>query len=417
MNKRDEVVMTASLDLDQPLRLHPLTFLPEGEEVTVGRPDINSYGMFPAEGAELIKMLADGQSPNAVSQWYAEKFGETLDMGEFLELLDEFEMLVKEGEQAAVVPTGPVRWQRLGQALFSPVAWAVYGLLVVAAVVAIIRTPAMMPTYHDMFFTNSLVILTLTLFIGQMPWILLHESFHALAGRRLGLSSTLSISRRLYFLVFETSLDGLVAVPRRKRYLPMLAGMVMDVLVISVLILVAAFLQNNSVQHLIGQILLAMAFATILRLTWQFYFFLRTDLYYLAITVLGCVNLQVVAKQMMRNRFNRMLGRTDKLIDEETWHPRDRQVGAWYSWLMVVGYVVALGLLAWQIAPALIQIVKIAITKITVAHSLLNVGDVVLFIILNFGELIIAGALAVYGYRRRARVAAALALADNGVTR
>ncbi|HEY0808196.1 MAG TPA: hypothetical protein VGD84_24225 [Pseudonocardiaceae bacterium] len=38
-----EVVMTASFDLDRPLRLHPLTFLEEGEEVTVGRADIDSY--------------------------------------------------------------------------------------------------------------------------------------------------------------------------------------------------------------------------------------------------------------------------------------------------------------------------------------------------------------------------------------
>jgi hypothetical protein len=406
--------MTASFNLDQPLRLHPLTFLPEGDEVTVGRPDINSYGMFPTDGAALIKRLADGNSPNDAARWYAEEFGETVDMGEFLELLAEFEMLVKDGEQITVV-TGPVRWQRLGKALFSPVAWVVYGLLVAGAITAIVRSPALLPTYHDMFFTSSLVILTLTLFVGQMPWIMLHESFHALAGRRLGLSSTLRIGRRLYFLVFETTLDGLVAVPRRKRYLPMLAGMIMDVLVISVLVLAAAALQGNSVEHLIGQILLAMAFATVLRLTWQFYFFLRTDLYYLAITVLGCVNLQVVARQMLRNRVNRWLRRTAKLVDEETWHPRDRQVGRWYSWLMVIGYVVALALLAWQIGPALVQIVMIIIHKIAVAHTLLNIGDVILFLILNFGELIIAAALAFYAFRRRTRAAAA-SPAENGVS-
>jgi hypothetical protein len=369
--------------------------------------------MFPADGAALIKRLAAGSSPTEAAHWYAEEFGETVDMGEFLELLEEFEMLVRDGEEIAV-DTGPVRWQRLGRALFSPVAWVGYGLLVAGAVAVVVRRPALLPTYHDMFFTNSLVVLTLTLFVGQMPWILLHESYHALAGRRLGLASKLTIGRRLYFLVFETTLDGLVAVPRRKRYLPMLAGMIMDVLVISVLVLVAATLQGNSVTHLIGQILLAMAFATVLRLTWQFYFFLRTDLYYLAITALGCVNLQVVARQMLRNRLNRLLGRTDRLIDEATWHPRDRQVGRWYSWLMLVGYVVALVLLVWQIAPAVIQIITIIIHKIVVVHSLLNVGDVILFMILNFGELAVAGALAIHAHRKRARTAAA-ALADNGV--
>ena len=47
-------------DLDQPLRLHPLTYLDEGDEVTVGRADINSFGLFPADGAALLRRLEEG---------------------------------------------------------------------------------------------------------------------------------------------------------------------------------------------------------------------------------------------------------------------------------------------------------------------------------------------------------------------
>ena len=91
-----------------------------------------------------------------------------------------------------------------------------------------VRNHNLVPRYQHLFFTrSSLTILTLGIVLGQVPWMLLHESFHALAGRRLGLNSKLSIGRRFYYLVFVTSLDGLVAVPRRKRYLPMLAGMVL----------------------------------------------------------------------------------------------------------------------------------------------------------------------------------------------
>jgi hypothetical protein len=398
--------MTASFDLDRPLRLHPLTFLDEGEEVTVGRADINSYGMFPVDGAALIRQLVAGNSPNDAARWYTEQFGEQVDMAEFLELLAEFDMLVADGEEVAEV--GQVRWQRLGRALFSPVAWVCYAALVGAAVVAMVRQPALVPNYRYLFFTNSLVVLTVVLFVGQMPWILLHESFHALAGRRLGLLSRLSIGRRLYFVVFETSLDGLVGVPRRRRYLPMLAGMVMDLLVIAGLTLgAAALLPVGGGASVAGRILLAMAFATVLRLSWQFYFFLRTDLYYLATTVLGCVDLHTVAKQMLRNRLNRLFGRHSHIVDESQWHPRDVQVGRWYSWLMLVGYLVMSVLLVFQVVPALIKITHIIIVKVSVAHSLLNIGDVTLFLILNFGELVVAGILALRGYRRRA---------DNGVT-
>src|ERR1700730_8229670 len=154
-----EVAMTASFDLDQPLRLHPLTFLEEGDEVTVGRADIHSSGMFPTAGAALIRQLVAGSSPNEAARWYTEQFGEQVDMAEFVELLAEFDMLVADGEEIAEV--AEVRWQRLGRALFSPVAWCCYAVLIGAAVVAMIRQPALVPNYRDLVFTNSLVVLTI----------------------------------------------------------------------------------------------------------------------------------------------------------------------------------------------------------------------------------------------------------------
>jgi hypothetical protein len=45
--------------------------------------------------------------------------------------------------------------------------------------------------------THYMSVLTLAMFFGQLPLILLHESAHALAGRRLGVPSRLSIGRRL----------------------------------------------------------------------------------------------------------------------------------------------------------------------------------------------------------------------------
>jgi hypothetical protein len=393
--------MTTSLDLDRPLRLHPLTYLEEGDEVTVGRADIDSYGLFPADGAALLRRLEAGVPPNEAARWYTEQYGEQVDITEFLEVLEEFDLLVKDGEQAA--QTGPVRWQRLGAALFSPVAWVCYAAIVVAAIVVMVRAPEYVPTYRHLFFTDSLVVLTLGLYLGQVPWILLHESFHALAGRRLGLRSSLRIGRRLYFVVFETSLDGLVAVPRRKRYLPMLAGLVADLLVISALTLGAALLRTPAGEPFIGRFLLAMAFASVLRLSWQFYFFLRTDLYYLATTVLGSVDLQTVAKQMLANRFNRLIGRRSRLADENQWHPRDRMVGRWYQWLILVGYGVMISLLVFQAVPAMFKIVHMVVVKLAVNHSLLDITDVFFFLVLNFGELAIAGFLGLRARRRAAR--------------
>ncbi|MCZ4119446.1 hypothetical protein [Streptomyces sp. H39-S7] len=392
----------AAVDLDRPLRLYPLTFLEEGDEVTVGRADIDSYGLFPADGAALLRRLETGETPNDAARWYNTQYGETVDMVEFLEVLEAFELLVPDGEE--VVEAGAVRWQRLGRAVFSPVAWVLYGALFIAGIVAMFREPAVVPTYHNIFFTtSSLVALALGNVLGQAPWILLHESYHALAGRRLGLNSSLSIGRRFYYLVFLTKLDGLVAVPRRKRYLPMLAGMLVDVLVVAGLTLAAVPLAaSDGFAGFTGRFLLAMAFGTLLRFAWQFYFFLRTDLYYLAITVLGCNDLQTVSKNMLQNRFYGLIGRRDKLVDPETWTPRDREVARWYVWLMVTGYAILTGLLVTAVIPAAIRITEMAVRKLFADISPLNVLDVTVFLVLNFGELILAGIIAVRGYRRRA---------------
>lgn len=396
-----------SRNLDEPVRLHPLTYLEEGEEVTVGRADIDSYGLFPPDGAELLRRLEAGVSPNAAARWYTEQYGEQVDIGEFLEVLEELDLLAKDGEEVAA-PAGPVRWQRLGAAVYSPVAWGLYGLIVLAAVAAMVRRPELAPHYQNLFFTHrSLVLLTLGIVLGQVPWILLHESAHALAGRRLGLNSTLSISRRFYYVVFVTALDGLVAVPRRKRYLPMLAGMLCDVLVICGLTLVAAALRGSTgAPGVVYRLLLSMAFAVVLRLVWQFYFFLRTDLYYLAITVLGCNDLQTTARQMLRNRLMRLLRRPERIVDESTWHERDREIARWYSWLMPAGYVFLTVTLLTVAIPTGVRLTELAVHKLSTDLSPVNLADVLTFLVLNFWEPVFAGYLAYRAWRRRIRTSA-----------
>lgn len=391
-------------DLDQPLRLHPLTYLDEGEEVTVGRADIDSYGLFPPDGAALLRRLEAGEPPRAAGGWYSEQYGEQVDMAEFIEVLVELELLVKEGEEV-IERTGPVRWQRLGRAVFSPVAWVLYGLLVAAAAVAVIHTPALMPRYQNVFFTHSsLVALMLGIAVGQVPWILMHEAAHALAGRRLGLNSSLSVKRRFYYVVFETALDGLVSVPRRQRYLPMLAGMILDVVVFSGLTLGAAALHGASgAAGLIGRLLLCMAFVVVMRIAWQFYFFLRTDLYFLATTVLGCNDLQATARLVLRNRLMRVLRRPGDMADESTWRERDHQVARWYSWLMVAGYGFLTFILFTTAFPSGVRVTEMAIHKLNNNFSALNAADVFTFLVLNFFEPVLAAYLAVRAWRSRDR--------------
>jgi hypothetical protein len=393
---------TAPRNLLQPLRLHPLTFLQEGAEddVTVGRADIDSYGLFPPDGAALLRQLESGVPPADAAEWYRNQYWESVDIEEFLDVLDELDLMARDGEEVASIRR--VKWQRLGRALFSPLAGIVFLAVVAAAILEMVRKPSLVPAYQHLFFTrSSLTILTLGIVLGQVPWMLLHEASHALAGRRLGLNSKLGFGRRFYYLVFTTALDGLVAVPRRKRYLPMLAGILLDVLVVAALTLAADALTGaTGFGALVYKLFLCMAFGVVLRLAWQFYFFLRTDLYFLATTVLGCNDLQTVSRQLLTNRVNRLLGRRHHLVDEATWTSRDRDVARWYSWLVAGGYLFLTVLIFTAMVPAAVRVTEIAAHRLTRDLSVLSAVDFVVFLTLNFGEFLVAGYLALRAYRR-----------------
>jgi hypothetical protein len=349
-------------DLDRPVPLHPLVFLEDGDEVTIGRADVDSYGIFPGEGAELVRRLVAGDTPRQAADWFEQTYGEGVDIEDVVAGLDELDLVRRSGE--LVTGSTPVRFRRLGAALFSPVAWVVYAGLAGWALFVMVANADLRPSYHNIFFSDYFMVIQVGLFVAAIPLLLVHESFHALAGRRLGIKSRLRIGRRLYFIVLETSLDGLVAVPRRKRYLPIVAGLLADVIGIAVCTIAADLTRHpDGALSGAGRFLLAVAFAALLRVIWQFFFYLRTDIYVLVTTVLGCVDLHGAARQIVRNRFRRLFGRGE--TDESLLHPVDRQVARWYSWLVVVGYTASLTTFVLAGAPVAYRFATGVIGRIT----------------------------------------------------
>lgn len=399
--------VTAALpDLDRPVPLHPLVYLPDGDEVTVGRPDADAYGIFPADGAELVRQLERGATVRQAADWYLAEYGEPVDIGDLLEALDELGFIQAPGEPGAPPAAGRVRWQRLGTAVFAPAALIGYAALMIWAVAAMVRHSDLVPHYRNVFFTDYYTVIQVTLFVAAIPLLMLHESFHALAGRRLGLRTRLTVGRRLYFIVLETSLDGLVIVPRGKRILPIVAGTLADLVGVAACTVVADLTREpGGGLSTAGRILLAVAFYALLRVVWQFYFYLRTDLYMLIQTVLGCVDLHTTATRLLRNRFNRLIGRPQRCVDESDWYPADRRAARWYSWLVVVGYAASLATFVLAAAPVLYRFASGVLARfsggagVTTAQQL----DAIVFGSAALIQIAVLGALMVRDRRRRRR--------------
>lgn len=366
-------------------RFHHLTYLDEGHgEVTVGRLDRATFVILSDDVADLLRQLEAGLSQPAAAEWYLARYGEEIDVADFLCSLDELGFLLADGESP--VPPQIIRWRRLAGWVFSSWAYSAYLSLVVAALVLVIRSPGLRPQPSKVIYLHSLTFVMVSIALGQVLLVLIHEAAHALAGRRLGLPSQLSIGRRFYFLVVETNLDSLVSVPRKQRWVPILAGMGADLVLVAVLELGAAILQAAHAPVAGAGFLLALAYLSCLRIAWQFWFFLETDIYQLIATFLGTNELHATARQVLRNRFDRLRGRA-LTFDPDSWHPRDRAAAQWFSVLMVVGYTVCSLSLLLNL-PIAAEVISIAGSRVLhPAHrSMLGIADVLIFLLLSFAE-------------------------------
>ena len=382
------------------LRLHRLTMVPDVNGVMVGRPDIASYAVFPPEGAEALRMLDSGASVEAVADWWAQTCDEELDVDDLLEALEELQFIRSDGEEVTELS---VRWQRLGRTVFSAPAWLCYLVLLAAGVTAMYRHPGLRPSYRDIFFTHYLSLIPIALMATSIPCILVHESFHALAGRRLGLPSKLSVGRRLYYIVAETNLDALFSVPRRQRFLPFFAGMLADGLLVALFTLLAAELQAQHAPPWLAGLCLLISFSSILRLVWQLLFYLQTDLYFVISHALGCADLQNAARFQIRTQLRR-LTRRPAPVSETEWSDRDRLVAKWYAPVFVLGYAFSLGSLAWAGIPTTVRLWSTLVERLWSHTSLESILDAVSFVLLSTLNWGLLGYISLRD-RRRARAA------------
>ena len=373
--------MSVTVPTNGTIRLHRLTMVTEDDGVMVGRPDIGSYALFPAEGAQALRLLDAGASASGVADWYRETCGTSLDVDDFLAVLEDLRFLRGDGEDEP--RQAPVRWQRLGRLAFSWPALTCYTAVTVAACVAMARFPYLRPTYRHIFFTQYIALIPIALTAAVIPTLLLHESFHALAGRRLGLPSTLSIGRRFYYLVAETRLDSLFSVPKRKRYLPFLAGMIADVFLASALTLIAGILHAEGFPPWCAGFCLAVAFSCVLRVIWQFLFYLETDLYFVISHLLRCPDLQRAAKFHIKTWAWRLRHRAPPPRDAD-WADRDWAMARWYAPLLVIGYGFSLFTLLWAGIPSAVHFAQLIIARFSSSRNPASgIVDALSFIVLT----------------------------------
>ncbi|WP_198303469.1 hypothetical protein [Cellulomonas sp. PSBB021] len=324
------------------LRLHPLTRTAQGDRVVVGRADTGRFVAIPAVGARALDLLAAGRTvadvsravtpPDADEPVDVLAFAAGLVRLGFVAAVDDERAVAADDDAPAghglvVAPRARARWlfSRWGAALAGLGAVVVVGLLVVV--------PDVRPDALDVFFlgtpARSLAALTLITYVLAG----LHELAHVMAAAALGVPARLRITRRLYFLTFETNLTGLWALPPRRRVGPLLAGMAFDTVVLAVVLtLRAAGLGPDA-------LLAALALVEVSAIVLQFFVFLRSDVYAVMTALLGCTHLQRTTRLLLRRTARRLT--PDERATLAATSPRDLAVARWYRFVHLGGMLLA----------------------------------------------------------------------------
>lgn len=345
---------------DTVITVQPFTRQVEGDEVIIGRVETGVFLALPSEAVELLDELGQGKTVGQVSDFYLEKYGETPDLDDFLELL-ETKGIVKprvEGENGsgaittASASVAQVHYHfsnfphRLAQLLFSrPVLLGLLAIIVLACAVAI-RDPSLAPRPRDLYFPDRRALTWTILMVAIYATIFLHELGHLIAARALGINSRIGIGHRLWYLVVETDLTGLWAVPKRQRYLPLLAGVLIDAVCGSIFLLLLFAHQQQwlALSTFAVRLFRAMTFTYVMRILWQFFLFIRTDFYFVIASILNCRNLLKDTEVFLRNQLARILSFI-KPVDQSAIPNSELRVIRLYSVLWVAGRIFAFTIL------------------------------------------------------------------------
>jgi putative peptide zinc metalloprotease protein len=345
--------------------VYPFTRQSEDTEIIIGRQDTSVFLVLPFDAVELLDYLIDGKTVGEAQSLYQEKYSEKPDLEELLEFLESkgfvYPLLNDRADNSDILNgTSQVSHsfskqasigfhfanfpQSLAQRIFSQKVLSSSGIIICLALITLAIEPAIIPRWDAIFFDENLTLMRLVLLVMGWIAIFLHEMAHLIAVRAFNISCRLGVSNRMWHLVAETDMTGIWALPRKQRYLPFLAGPLLDAVSSSVLILILfaqsrGWLLLHPVVIRFGRALLLLY---LLQLLWQCYFFVRTDFYYVFANYFRCKSLMKDTEVFLRNQFSKFI-RLIAYRDQSHIPVTEKRVIRTYAIIWLIGRIAAIG--------------------------------------------------------------------------
>jgi hypothetical protein len=329
----------------------------DGDEYVLGRPDLGIYVAVPEAGAVLVEVLRSGGSLAEATARASRVAGAEVDAQDFLDGLAAVGLWQPPAEPGAPAPAGrsrrgrEIRWiegvsPQAARRLFGPVAWSCYALAGAFVVAVLAARPDLRPSYEHAWWLPDPALSVLTLLPVTLLLAACHEAWHWLAGRAVGVSAVFRVSYRGIFLVFETDLTQIVALPRRRRYGPYLAGVAFDGVVLAAALGLRLAHRSDLVAlpAWLDRLLAAVVLALLLATVWQLAaLFMRSDAYAVLANALRCHDLYRATWLTTKQRLWRLTHAEAAELASISDH--DRRVARWFGLLFLAG-MVAMGWVA-----------------------------------------------------------------------
>jgi putative peptide zinc metalloprotease protein len=337
---------------DALVSIYPFTRQSEGDEFIIGRVDTNIFLALPSDAIELLDYLAAGNTIGQAQRLYQQKYHELPDIEGLLEVLEENDFVNILSSKQIVLPTHTKQpkqtnhftWisESFAKKIFSQKVLIGSVLVIVLALAALVFQPGIMPGYQAFVFTKNVTMMTLILTGINVVAVFLHEMAHLVAAKAVGVSCQLRLSNRLWILVAETDMTGIWGVPRNQRYLPFLAGPLLDVVLTSVLLLILFAQQEKwvAINPIALQLIQAIVLSYLLGLIWQCYFFVRTDFYYVIANFFRCRSLMKDTKVFLQNQLFKLF-KFSRIADQSSIPRGEMRVIRCYSVIYVLGHIAA----------------------------------------------------------------------------
>jgi putative peptide zinc metalloprotease protein len=331
--------MTNDISISSKINCTHLSIQKDGDEFTIGNASINRFIRVPEIAVEIINQLNGNNTIEDIKKNLEKKYNTDIDVLDFILTLKELDLIYKIDDKIinSIVPNSSYnKWLfRTGSLFFSKYFLLFYGLSLLFCIILLITYPSVLPSYKDIFIYDAIGISIVNFIIVSWFLTMIHEIAHLLAAAKEKVSSKFQLNLRMIWLVWETDMTGLWSAPRNKRYVPFIAGMAWDVVIIFVCLLIQLFYSSS----LLIEYVRLIAFIRIFTFLWQFIIYFRTDIYYVILNWKKTSSIHESSILYLKKILFR------KNMDRWSLLTKDEQNNAkWFAFLYLFGGSISIGL-------------------------------------------------------------------------